>query len=198
MENYTFDKAKPFWPIVITYLTQLHGMKQLCVVGTLAKGGITRSLNIPPHLKSMKEELESGMTYISSPLSLEIRGENERLVVSVEETAAEIVSALDDHLYFQIQAAHFCLVMAHERTKDEPYHNCGEKWEFLRHCRHAVAHNGKWHFTGQEPKRPAKWRGIELENKMHGYPLFLRTDGMAYLKLGDPIALLWDIEQEIP
>lgn len=80
------------------------------------------------------------------------------------------------------------------QTLSEP----GGKWEFLRHCRNAIAHNGKWHFTGQEPKRTAKWRGIELEKKMHGYPLFVRTSGMGYLKLGDPIALLWDIEQEIP
>ena len=44
--------------------------------------------------------------------------------------AAEIISAPDDHLYFQIQAAHFCLVMACGMTKDKPYRNRGENGNF--------------------------------------------------------------------
>ena len=90
--------------------------------------------------------------------------------------------------------------MAHEITKDKPYRATDEKWEFLRHCRNAAAHNGRWNLVGREPRRPARWRDIKLGSDIHDRPLLKvkDSDSAGSLNLGDPIALLWDIEQDNP
>jgi len=116
--------------------------------------------------------------------------------VSIDLMAQDIV---DNHLYLFpliFNAAGFAFVMAHEVSKGKPWHNQDPLWEFLRHCRNAIAHNGKWHFLGKEPAQPAQWGPFLLGRILHGTPIFKKNGGM--LSPGDPIRLLWDIEQAYP
>jgi hypothetical protein len=74
----------------------------------------------------------------------------------------------------------------------------GPLWEFLRHCRNAAAHNGKFYFKKGQPDKPAEWASIKLEASMHDLSLFDLPKVKGLLSVGDPIALLWDIEQAYP
>lgn len=196
--KYEFDRSKPFYPLVMTYLIQLHGLKEISTIGVLATANIATSFAIPPEFGEQKKQLEDGIRELLGPLNLEVTGETERLDVSLGFVAQEMILNYGYLMNFQTRAASFCLAMAHELTKDKPYRGKGAKWEFLRHCRNAVSHNGKWHFQNGEPRNKSEWRGIKLKSTMHGQPLFLQQDGSGSLKLGDPIALLWEIENENP
>lgn len=89
-------------------------------------------------------------------------------------------------------------MLAHEISKNKPWHTQDPMWEFLRHSRHAVAHNGRFHFANGEPRRRSEWGPFLLTAALHGTRLFKEgtTEGM--LSPGDPILLLWDIEQAYP
>lgn len=71
-------------------------------------------------------------------------------------------------------------------------------WEFLRHCRNAAAHGGKFHLLNGEPCRPANWGRFSIVASMHGTPLVFNQGSAGLLSPGDPLRLLWDIEQTYP
>jgi len=195
--RYHFDRAKPFYPIVMSYLMQLHGIKELAAVGSL---GTKRAWDVG-HIAGThadRVELQRQVEKLLGPLELTVTGDQERLTVAVEFVACEFVQNHRYLLIYQVQAALCALVMAHEVTKGRPYRTTEEKWEFLRHCRNAAAHNGRWYLTDGEPRRPAAWRGTTLVPSMNGRSLFIGEDGAGSLRIGDPIALLWDIERDNP
>jgi hypothetical protein len=70
--------------------------------------------------------------------------------------------------------------------------------QFLRHVRNGVGHNGRWEFRGNEPRYAATWRTFTLDATMHGQRVFEDINGDRLLGPGDPIRLLWDIEQAYP
>ena len=196
--KYDFDRSKPFYPVVMSYLAQLHGLKEMCAIGVIAAANGKRNFTIPSQCNDAEREIATGIRSLLSPLNLAVTGDKETLDVSIEFVAKEITLNHDYLLPFQVRAASACLAMAHEITKYNACRSNEKKWEFLRHCRNAISHNTKWHFLNREPINEAEWRGIKLEANMHGEPLFVLADGSGYLKLGDPIALLWDIENEYP
>ena len=59
--------------------------------------------------------------------------------------------------------------------------------EFLRHVRNAIAHGGRFHFVGSEPKHPAKVRHIAITADMQGASVW------GVLGTGDSMDLLDDI-----
>lgn len=73
------------------------------------------------------------------------------------------------------------------------------EWEFFRHCRNAASHDNRFSFAAHEPARPAAWRGLEIERTLEGTPLIDETDDsgkpVGLLSVGDPIVVVWDIEQ---
>ncbi|GJQ24148.1 hypothetical protein BIY37_08305 [Candidatus Brocadia sapporoensis] len=196
--KYNFDRSKPFYPLVMTYLAQLHGLKEICVIGVLVAADGKRNFVISSQYGDAGKDIETGIGSLLGPLNLAVTGDTETLDVSIEFVAQEMALNHGYLLDFQVRTASVCLAMAHEITKGKAYRSSGEKWEFLRHCRNAISHNAKWHFLNGEPLGGASWRGIKWKVAMHGEPLFAQADGMGYLKLGDPIALLWDIENENP
>ncbi|PKN18515.1 MAG: hypothetical protein CVU71_13595 [Deltaproteobacteria bacterium HGW-Deltaproteobacteria-6] len=196
--KYNFDRSKPFYPLVMSYLAQLHGLKEICAIGAIAVANGKRDFTIPSHCNDTRNDIETGIKSLLSPLNLAVTGDTEKLDVSIEFVAKEMALNHGYLLPFQARAASACLAMAHEITKYNACRTNEKKWEFLRHCRNAISHNAKWHFLNKEPINEAEWRGIKLEAKMHGEPLFVQADGTGNLKLGDPIALLWDIESEYP
>ena len=70
-------------------------------------------------------------------------------------------------------------------------------WEFLRHCRNAIAHDGAISLSKREPRQPAEWNGIVITKSSQGAALFATTNEPGLLWPGDPLYLLWDLEQTI-
>jgi hypothetical protein len=90
------------------------------------------------------------------------------------------------------------LVLAHELCREEPFNDRGPLWEFLRHCRNGIAHGGHFRFTAREPARSAQWRAARIDRGLQGRPVFRSKGATGLLEPGDPIRLLWDIEQSYP
>jgi hypothetical protein len=61
-----------------------------------------------------------------------------------------------------------------------------------------VAHGGLFTFKGKEPCHPAEWGHFQIERTLQSTPLFKDEKGVGLLSPGDPIRLLWDIEQAYP
>lgn len=88
------------------------------------------------------------------------------------------------------------LIVAYESTA--AYRDRGPLWEFLRHCRNAGAHNGRFHLDRDEPRRPVRWASFNVTKSLHGTPLFHSQMDPGLIGPGDAIRLLWDIEQAYP
>lgn len=94
-----------------------------------------------------------------------------------------------------VRACEQLLVLAWETT--DGLHTHDPLWEFLRHCRNAGAHGGRFHFRGKEPTRPAKFANLEITRSLQGVPPFGRADENAFMMIGDAVHLLWQIEQAL-
>ena len=167
-----FDKNKPFYPLVIAYLAQVHGFIELCSRGCkyrLApvydkmKNNNELLDNFdkfmlegikPKDFARVKKIIQGGITSLIGKQQLgSITGQN--ININIDELAIEIfnngVAVLE---YFLKMATGSLLILSWELTaKDHTEH---EIWEFLRHCRNAAAHGGLFHFFRGEPKNPSK------------------------------------------
>ncbi|MBZ0170078.1 hypothetical protein MELA_03002 [Candidatus Methylomirabilis lanthanidiphila] len=198
----SFDRSKPFYPLVMTVLAQLLGFKELAVRGIVGCRSIDEVMSqfggpavvSDQALTSLRQSLEAVM----SPLELRSEFSANHIRVDVSEMAREIAlngTYLAGSLLYALGTV---FVLAHEMSKDKPWHDQGPLWEFLRHCRHAAAHGGRFNLLNGEPRRLAKWGPFEITRSLQGTPLFKRQDGSGMLSPGDPIRLLWDIEHAYP
>jgi len=198
----SFDRGKPFYPLVISFLTQLLGFKELAVRGIVGRRSIDDVMSqlggptviSDQALASLRQSLEAVM----GPLELRSEFSANRIRVDVDETAREIAqnsAYLAEALLYALGAV---FILAHEMSKDKPWHDQGPLWEFLRHCRNAAAHGGYFNFLNNEPRRSAKWGPFQITPTLQGTPLFKRVNESGMLSPGDPVRLLWDIEQACP
>lgn len=186
-----FDRTKPFYPLVVGYVVQWLGLKELLLRAILGPRDIA--------WEAAKHGLQSELLEeILGPLKLRSEFSADPIVVDVETLASEIFQEHEYLLPHLVRASGSLLILAHETTKDEKYRDTGPLWEFLRHCRNAAAHSGGFHFTPGQPKRPAIWGHLRIDATLQGRPLFKGKDYQGFLSLGDPIQLLWDIEQAYP
>lgn len=197
-----FDRGKPFYPLVIQYVIQLVGFKDLAVRGVIGTQDVKQVINkitgISEDNSNIVAELSAKLTELLGPLKLNYSVRTERLEVPADDIAKELASNIQFlSKYFFLSAGNM-LILAHELCKDKPNHDTGLLWEFLRHCRNAAGHGGEFNFLYREPRRPAKWRGLEILPKLQGTQLFKGEDGKGFLSLADPILLLWDIERSYP
>lgn len=196
-----FDRSKPYYPYVIHYVVGLWAMKELAGygLGILARAGeadLTPAAS-EPNEDSARRVANHRLVELLPPLELTRKSGGAATGVDIAELAEEITR---NHLYLfasTMRAAGGLLISAYEISKQHRDH--GELWEFFRHVRNAAAHGGSFNFLGQQPTRAAQWRGIELTRALQGSPLF---DGASQqsglLGPGDPLSLLWDVEQTLP
>lgn len=170
-------------------MINLHAIKEIVAIGALGSNRSWR-LDAVEGPAEDRQNLQDSIQKLLGPLELAVAEEPKRLCIPIDEVAKEFFNNHSYLLEYQVRAALNALVMAHEVTKGKPYRDRGERWEFLRHCRNAAAHNGRFFFKNGEPCYPAKWRDIQVVSSMRGEPLLSQPDGKGYLKLGDPIALL--------
>lgn len=118
--------------------------------------------------------------------------------MDTDELGRELVANLTYLSSALMRSAGSLLILAHEISKDEPWHDQGPLWEFLRHSRNAAAHGGSFTLLHKEPKRIAQWGRFEITPGLNKTALFSSADGPGLISPGDSIRLLWDIEQAYP
>ena len=199
-----FDRGKPFYPMVVAYIAALHGIKELAVRAVLdmahrEKGTPTLD-DLLDSVKTGEPEVDAGILKLREPLRLRTESIQGSIPATIELVTHEITT--ESHYVFSsvMPLLGSILMLAHEVVVNQLTET--ERLEpipqFLRHVRNAIAHNSKWELRGGEPKRPAVWRGLTLDPTMHGEPLFKVGSNGGLLGPGDPIRLLWDIEQQYP
>jgi len=197
-----FDPAKPFYPLVMQYVAQLVGFKELAVRGRLGPPGIEQMIASATRVSRTQSadavKFAADLPKLLGPLELRSSITAQPLVVSVDDIAKELASNPQFLIAYCLLSAGSVLILAHELCKDKAAHNTEPLWEFLYHCRNAAAHGGKFKFNPKQPAYPAKWRTLEITRQLQGSPLFQGHDGMGFLGPADPIRLLWDIEQAYP
>jgi hypothetical protein len=92
----------------------------------------------------------------------------------------------------------FCMMLmisAYESNKNK--FDKSPLYEFFRHIRNASAHNNRFFFLSHEPKRPAKWRNLYIDDKKKGKdnPLFGKDCFFNFLGPADSILLLNEVEK---
>jgi hypothetical protein len=215
----SFDRGKPFYPLIMNYLVLLIGFKDLPAQAALKEiekhSGVNASLNLPELMNAVLKtfsasetgtielgrqliEFTKGYSNLLRPLELKSEFQANRIKVKIDEIANELLNNGPYLIKFMMRSAGSLLILAHEISKNKPWHDKGPLWEFLRHCRNAAAHGGLFTFKGNEPARPAEWGHFRIEASLHGTPLFKDEEGLGLLSPGDPIRLLWDIEQAYP
>jgi hypothetical protein len=206
-----FDENKPFHPLVLSYVTQLHGFIELASRGFKLHLEEIKSRNLGLHVlgehisnlptdeekKAWEAVYQGGITGLIGNQELWSKVNGKGVRVDIELLAK---ATLLDHKTFLDQfmrmSSGSLMILAYETTKD--YHTHDSLWEFLRHCRNAAAHKGYFNLLNGEPRRPTKWRGLEIVSSLQGTPLFFDGSAAGLLGLGDALYLLWDIEQAFP
>jgi hypothetical protein len=144
-----------------------------------------------------------GRTGLFGKPELESKVTGQGIKIDTELLAKEIFEKHEAPVnYVNRMSAGSLLILAWEVT--ESYHTKDPLWQILRHCRNAAAHNGRFTFhpsvlnSSGNLKYPAKWRSLEVLSSLQGQPLFFTPPTPGFLGAGDPLYLLWDIEQAYP
>lgn len=199
-----FDRSKPFYPLVMQYVTQIVGFRELTAHGILgapdAEFGILDVESRAENKKISVAELKGLMDGLRPPYLLRSSVRAEPIEISTEEVAAEVTYGFNykmhcDHFPFFLTSI---LVLAHELCKDNPSNDDGPLWEFLRQGRNGAAHGGTFNLLNGEPRHPAMWRSLEISPALHRTPVLKGVDRIGLLSAADPILLLSDIEKAYP
>jgi len=194
-----FDKSKPFYPLILQYLYLVHGIIELSMRSIYLKLESFTQAEQEEVLESNPEYsklLHNSPTIFLRPISLKSEFQGDSIIVDSNELARDLLENHEYILSHTLRAAGFLLVLSYETT--EQYHDKSEIWEFLRHCRNAAAHNGLFTFKYNEPRCEAKWGKFTIEHTLQGQHLFIIRNEPGLISPGDPIRLLWDIEQAYP
>ena len=190
-----FDRGKPFYPLVTLYIAQLAGFKEIAVRGMPGHRGDAESRF---DVSALPSETAEVIQKLLGPLQLRSEFQESPIEISLDDLGSEIAANFTYLARWLSRASSGLFVLAHEMTKGEAYHDNGPLWEFLRHCRNAGAHGGRFTLYNNEPSCPAEWGPFQITQSLQGMNLMKDQDGDGLLSLGDPIRLLWDIEQAYP
>jgi hypothetical protein len=207
----SFDRGKPFYPLITNYLVLLIGFKDLVARGAIKAiekdSGLNATINHSEFTSNLMnffssetvaKEFKQILTEFKGPLELKSEFQDNYIKVELGDIANELLYNGPYLLGFIMHSAGSLLILAHELSKDKTWHDKGPLWEFLRHCRNAMAHGGRFYFRRGEPIHAAEWGHLRIERALQGTPLFKDKKGYGLLSPGDPIRLLWDIEQAYP
>jgi len=197
-----FDRSKPFYPLAVAYICLLFGYKELAGHGAarmlhaILEDEDEGALEEWRKANDASDELRDTMERMARATELELMPPLE-LASKVQgkiKIDAEIVAEdlAQNALYlgaFTMRTAGSLLIVAYESTA--AYRDKGPLWEFLRHCRNAAAHNGRFHVVGDEPRRRAKWESFNVTKSLHGTALFHSQMDPGLIGPGDAIRLAY-------
>jgi len=155
----------------------------------LAEAKIQGNITLVERLKAASiEELYPPLVLVSEFQDQHI---NIDAFATMRELWENIAFLVDD---LKLSAVSALLVHAYEATKQ--LHTTDPLWEFLYHCRNAGAHGGRFTFRNGQPRHPVIWGRYTLTRATHeGMPLIMHKGIAGLFGQGDPLRLLWDIEQ---
>lgn len=189
----------------MNYLVHLLGFRELALLSVTGPRELSELTDTVPALKAIPpgrqddaKKIVDDLKALAGPLQLRSEFQGNTIDVDVREMATEIAGNANYLASSLMKSAGNLLIVAHEICKDKPWHDTGPLWEFLRHCRNAAAHGGSFALRHGEPKRAAIWGHLQITPGMQGTSLFKGVDPNGFLSPGDPIRLLWDIEQAYP
>lgn len=201
---YQFQRSSPFYHMVLNYTVLLLALKEFGAAGIALKlkglpdieyQKVLDDARIKGNAELIESLKEASIKELYPPLALESAFQDQRVIIDAFATMLELgdnISLLVDDL--KLAAASALLVHAYEAT--EKLHNAEPLWEFLYHCRNAGAHGGRFTFRNGQPKHPAVWGRYILSRETHeGMPLIAHRGIPGLFAPGDPLRLLWDIEQ---
>ena len=201
---YQFQRSSPFFHMVLNYQVLLLAFKEFGAAGialflkdlpdaeyqkVLADARTKGNAELIERLKAVSIE------ELYPPLVLTSEFQEQHVTIDTLATMRELgtnIAYLVDDL--KLSAVSALLVHAYEAT--EKFHNTEPLWEFLYHCRNAGAHGGQFTFRNGQPRHPAIWGRYTLSRATHeGMPLIVHKGITGLFAPGDPLRLLWDIEQ---
>ena len=126
-----------------------------------------------------------------------LQASNENVTFSFRKSVQPLVSGESDHHRLLSITAQQLLGHSWEILRTNGHVPGYEKpvLEFFRHIRNGCFHGNSFHFTGNEPRNPAQWRGLEITKASQGKRIF-RTDlseNEYFLNWGDSLLLLHDV-----
>jgi hypothetical protein len=201
---YQFQRSSPFFNMVLNYEVLLLAIKEFGAAGValflkdlsdaeyeevLTDARTKGNAELVEHLKAVSlEELYPPLVLVSEFQDQQI---NIDAFATMRELGENIAYLVDD---LKLSAVSALLVHAYEAT--EKIHAAEPLWEFLYHCRNAGAHGGRFTFRNGQPRSPAIWGRYTLSRGIHeGMPLIMHKGITGLFGPGDPLRLLWDIEQ---
>lgn len=203
---YQFQRNSPFFPMVMNYQVLLLGFKEFGAAGIalhlqeLADADYQKELAEARNRDNAElvERLKAApIEELYPPLVLVSEFQDQHITIDALATMRELgknAAHLVDDL--KLSAASTLLVHAYEATEHLHNHHIEPLWEFLFHCRNAGAHGGRFTFRNDQPKHPAVWGRYTINRATHeGMPLIPYKGSTGLLAPGDPLRLLWDIEQ---
>lgn len=197
-----FSEDGPFYGLVVCYLCQVHGFNEIASRGirramdSMDSSSIEEMLSFVPDdrtREAMSGIAQGGITGLIAESGLYAET-GEKISVDIGSLADAVYSEHRPALSFlNPLSAGGLLVLAWETTRE--LHTTDPPWEFLRHCRNAAAHKGRFNLVRGEPRRSASWRSKTIAPGLNGTLLF--TDGKVpgFLGPGDVLYLLSDIER---
>ena len=205
---FNFDRSKRFYPLVLNYLILIHGYLDVSARVMIRQTHETLSGDSPvPSTLSAGNPIsvEFIETFFSHPANRvttrqaiipQLFATNRpKVALDTDMLCGEYELSYVELMSWMMRSAGVLLVTAWESTSHLSTKSL--EWEFLRHCRNAVAHNGAVSLSKGEPRHLAEWNGIAITKESHGTPLFSHGDQHGLLWPGDPLYLLWDLEQTI-
>lgn len=203
---YQFDRGSLFYPLITNYIVLLAGFKELGAAGValrmkeLPESEIQKLLSDAENkgnIDLVRRLMAANPVELYEPLEMMSEQSNQKVKIDL----TLIMRDLAQNAPFLVQrlaptAMGGLLIQAYESTSD--HHDRNPLWEFLRHCRNAAAHGGRFHFRNGEPRRLAEWGRFRIEPSLQGTYLAARPERPGLLAPGDALKLLWDIEQAYP
>jgi len=195
------DARKPFYWLLLGSVTQLHGFIELASRGLKIELGAMSSKELDKYLDSFssdvseryREMVETSATKLFADLNLQSSvGEAIRPNINALMSKASVDG--EAMIRFMMRTAvGSVLILAWELTTQ--YHNRTPIWEFLRHCRNAAAHSGRFTLRKNEPTKLAKWRDLEITKELNDEMLFRTDEDEGFLQPGDVFYLLEDLDE---
>src|SRR4051812_32629835 len=91
VKPYAFNRGKPFYPIMMSYILQLHAIGDLVLHGI---PGVNRKFELVPELDN--DVFKSAIEKLAGPLNMEITGDKDRIDLHIKKTATEL---FNNHRY---------------------------------------------------------------------------------------------------
>jgi hypothetical protein len=144
----SFDKGKPFYPLIMNYLILLIGFKHIAVQGAINDIDKYSGINTKPNFNAItndflegllnrgfysehnrKElerniaELSNGLTNVLGPLELKSEFQSHPIKVEIEDIANDVLYNGPYLLRFIMHSAGSLIIFAHELSKGKSWHD---------------------------------------------------------------------------